>query len=73
MDADKQGFLRSERSLIQTIGRAARNANGHVIMYADTYKFSYGYAIKETASRRKIQEEYNKEHGILFLKQLLKK
>ena len=64
MDADKQGFLRSERSLIQTIGRAARNANGHVIMYADTISESMEKAIKETERRRKIQEEYNKEHDI---------
>lgn len=64
MDADKQGFLRSERSLIQTIGRAARNANGHVIMYADTISESMEKAIKETERRRKIQEEYNKEHSI---------
>jgi excinuclease ABC subunit B len=64
MDADKQGFLRSDRSLIQTIGRAARNANGHVIMYADTISDSMDKAIKETERRRKIQEEYNKEHNI---------
>ncbi len=65
MDADKQGFLRSERSLIQTIGRAARNANGHVIMYADTISDSMNIAIKETQRRRTIQEKYNKEHGII--------
>lgn len=65
MDADKQGFLRSERSLIQTIGRAARNANGKVIMYADSISDSMDVAIKETNRRRKIQEEYNKEHGII--------
>ena len=65
MDADKQGFLRSDRSLIQTIGRAARNANGHVIMYADTISDSMNKAIKETERRRKIQEEYNKEHNII--------
>lgn len=65
MDADKQGFLRSDRSLIQTIGRAARNANGRVIMYADTISDSMDKAIKETERRRKIQEEYNKEHNIV--------
>src|SRR5574344_1019795 len=65
MDADKQGFLRSERSLIQTIGRAARNANGHVIMYADTISEAMDLAIKETARRRKIQEEYNIKHHII--------
>ena len=65
MDADKQGFLRSDRSLIQTIGRAARNANGRVIMYADTISDSMEKAIKETERRRKIQEEYNKEHNIV--------
>ena len=64
MDADKQGFLRSERSLIQTIGRAARNSNGHVIMYADTISDSMKIAIEETERRRKIQEKYNKEHNI---------
>lgn len=64
MDADKQGFLRSERSLIQTIGRAARNQNGHVIMYADSISESMDKAIAETQRRRKIQEEFNKEHGI---------
>jgi excinuclease ABC subunit B len=64
MDADKQGFLRSDRSLIQTIGRAARNSNGHVIMYADTISDSMNIAIKETERRRKIQEEFNKEHNI---------
>ena len=64
MDADKQGFLRSERSLIQTIGRAARNANGHVIMYADTISESMEKAIKETERRRKIQQQYNTEHDI---------
>ena len=65
LDADKEGFLRSERSLIQTIGRCARNANGHVIMYADTITDSMQKAIDETARRRKIQEEYNKEHNII--------
>lgn len=64
LDADKQGFLRSTRSLIQTIGRAARNANGKVIMYADNYSDSMNDAIKETERRRSIQEEYNKVHGI---------
>ncbi|GIN19707.1 MAG TPA: excinuclease ABC subunit UvrB [Bacillus bacterium] len=64
LDADKEGFLRSERSLIQTIGRAARNANGHVIMYADKITDSMDQAIKETKRRRSIQEEYNREHGI---------
>ncbi len=65
MDADKQGFLRSERSLIQTIGRAARNASGHVIMYADHISDAMNYAIGETNRRRKIQEEYNKENHII--------
>ncbi len=65
MDADKQGFLRSERSLIQTIGRAARNSNGRVIMYADYISDSMEKAIFETERRRKIQEEYNKKHGIV--------
>ena len=65
MDADKQGFLRSDRSLIQTIGRCARNANGMVIMYADTISESMRVAIDETARRRHIQEEYNKKHNII--------
>lgn len=65
MDADKQGFLRSERSLIQTIGRAARNANGHVIMYADIISDSMKLAIYETERRRRIQEKYNQEHNII--------
>ena len=65
MDADKQGFLRSDRSLIQTIGRAARNSNGHVIMYADTISDSMEKAIKETKRRREIQEKYNEEHNIV--------
>lgn len=64
LDADKQGFLRSNRSLIQTIGRAARNEFGKVIMYADTYSDAMNEAIKETKRRRVIQEEYNKVHGI---------
>ena len=64
LDADKEGFLRSERSLIQTIGRCARNENGHVIMYADKMTDSMKLAIKETERRRNIQEAYNKEHNI---------
>ncbi len=65
MDADKQGFLRSDRSLIQTIGRAARNSNGRVIMYADKISDAMDKAIKETKRRREIQEKYNKEHNII--------
>ncbi len=65
LDADKQGFLRSERSLIQTIGRAARNANGKVIMYADKISESMEIAINETKRRRNIQEKYNEEHNII--------
>ena len=64
LDADKEGFLRSERSLIQTIGRAARNSEGKVIMYADELTESMEKAIKETNRRRAIQEEYNLKHGI---------
>jgi excinuclease ABC subunit B len=65
MDADKQGFLRSDRSLIQIIGRAARNENGEVIMYADTISDSMKTAISETERRRSIQDKYNQEHGIV--------
>jgi len=64
LDADKEGFLRSERSFIQTFGRAARNVNGHVILYADHTTQSMAKAIQETQRRRKLQEEYNREHGI---------
>ena len=64
LDADKEGFLRSETSLVQTIGRAARNVDGHVIMYADVITDSMRHAIEETNRRRKLQDEYNKEHGI---------
>ena len=64
LDADKEGFLRSERSLIQTIGRAARNAEWHVIMYADKITNSMELAISETKRRRAIQEEYNRKHGV---------
>ena len=65
LDADKEGFLRSTRSLIQTVGRCARNANGHVIMYGDKITDSMKETIEETARRRKIQEEYNEKHGII--------
>ena len=65
MDADKQGFLRSDRSLIQTIGRAARNSNGHVIMYADKISDAMDKAIKETKRRREIQEKYNLDNNIV--------
>ena len=65
LDADKEGFLRSTRSLIQTIGRCARNSHGHVIMYADKMTDSMNEAIKETNRRRQIQEKYNEEHGII--------
>ena len=65
LDADKEGFLRSSRSLIQIIGRAARNANGTVSMYADSMTDSMNYAIEETKRRRAIQEKYNEENGIV--------
>ena len=65
LDADKEGFLRSETSLIQTIGRAARNSESKVIMYADNITKSMDKAIKETNRRREIQKEYNEKHGIV--------
>ena len=64
LDADKEGFLRSERSLIQTCGRAARNVEGKVIFYADTITASMQQALEETNRRRRLQEEYNRQHGI---------
>ena len=64
LDADKEGFLRSGRSLVQTIGRAARNSEGQVVMYADEVTPSMEYAITETERRRTIQERYNREHGV---------
>ena len=64
LDADKEGFLRSDTAMVQTIGRAARNAHGHVVMYADRQTDSMRRAIGETNRRREIQEAYNKEHGI---------
>jgi excinuclease ABC subunit B len=64
LDADKEGFLRSEQALTQTVGRAARHAEGHVIMYADNITGSMKRTMDETSRRRKIQEAYNKEHGI---------
>ena len=72
LDADKEGFLRSNRSLIQTIGRAARNDRGEVIMYADKITYSMRYAIDETQRRRDIQMAHN-ENTVLHLKQLIRK
>ena len=68
LDADKEGFLRSETSLVQTIGRAARNVNGKVIMYADSVTQSMERAIDETYRRRNIQMEYNKRHGKMCIR-----
>ena len=64
LDADKEGFLRSDRSLIQTMGRAARNVNGRIILYADKTTRSMASAMDETARRRKIQQAFNQEHNI---------
>ena len=67
LDADKEGFLRTETSLVQTIGRAARNANGKVIMYADSVTDSMERAISETYRRREVQLKYNEEHGLSLI------
>ena len=72
MDADKEGFLRSERSLVQTIGRAARNEEGKVIMYADKVTDSMRLAMDETSRRRTIQQKRNEEHGIVPKRSLKK-